>query len=1004
MWDQYECAMMVLLARALHRVAVCAPPRYSTCPAMSVQNHRFAIPFLIAATVMGISRAQSSAQPDSPPAGEPQASDPLPTGAWREIGPAVFGGRIVDVALYPGDRSSMLAASGSGGLWRTRNNGVTWECIFENEGTISIGDVALDPTDEDVIWVGTGEANNQRSSYWGDGIYKTTDGGESWVMMGLPNSHHIGRIVIDPRDTDRVFVAALGNLYSANPERGLYRTTDGGGTWELVLQINEDAGVADVVIDSGDSSVLYAASYERRRRAWDFDGSGPGSGIHKSEDGGDTWTRLAGGLPDGDLGRIGLALHGSGPGTLYATVPNMNQVEIEQDPAVSFRTRFRKGELEVREVQKGGGAEESGLKRGDVLMRLGDVDLNSVWSVAQAFGVPSGGEDEKTLTLEFTRDDESKSVKVKLSELMRSVPIKPRFRQVGGEIYRTTDGGQSFEKRNKKSVAGSPPYYYGQIRVDPNDVERLYLLSVPVMTSSDGGENWSGNIAGSVHVDHHAFAIDPEDSRRLILGNDGGLHQSYDQGETWFHYENLPLAQFYAVGVDMAEPYNVYGGTQDNGTWGGPSRSAQRGGILGHEWYSVGGGDGFYAVPDPRDPSTVYGESQFGAVFRKDLATGASKSIRPRPREGEGRYRFNWNSPIVISHHNHEIVYFGGNRLFKSFNRGDDWHVRSEDLSTQDEAKLAGNVPHCTITTVAESPFDPNKVLVGTDDGLVHLTADGCLTFTNLAGRFPGVPSGWWVNRVEFSAHDAQRAWVVFSGYREDDFRPFVYTTGDGGTSWKLITSGLHQAPVNVIREDPVNPDLLYLGTELGAFYSLNAGEDWLPLGEGLPTIPVYDLAVHPRDGEVVAGTHGRGFWVLNVSLLRQLSGEALTSRVHLFDVQDYVRLPSRGNFAWSGDGGWAGKNPPGGVSIHYRLAQDELEKAVKLEIFNSRGESVGSPKAPSEAGIHSVRWTGGGSGGRFGSRRSSGLSPGEYRAVLGVNKEEYETWFEVRSINPREK
>ena len=710
---------------------------------MSLQRSRSALMFVLAVIGSGPLGAQDP---------EPQTPDPLPTGNWREIGPAVFGGRVVDVALYPGDRSSMLVASGSGGLWRTRNNGVTWECIFENEGTISIGDVALDPTDENVIWVGTGEANNQRSSYWGDGIYKTTDGGETWSMVGLPDSHHIGRIVMDPRDTNRVYVAVLGNLYSPNPERGLYRTTDGGVTWEQVLQINEDVGVADVVIDADNPDVLYAASYERRRRAWDFDGSGPGSGIHKSEDGGDTWTRLAGGLPDGDLGRIGIALHGGDPGVLYATVPNMNQVEIEQDPPVSLRTRFRKGELEVREVQEGGGAAESGLQRGDVLLRLGELDLNKVWSVAQAFGAQPDEENEEALTLEFSRDDKTHRVEVKLSDLLRTVPIKPRYRQVGGEIYRSTDGGQNFEKRNEKSVASSPPYYYGQIRVDPNDAQRLYFLSVPLRTSSDGGATWSGNIAGSVHVDHHALAIDPEDSRRLVLGNDGGLHQSYDQGETWFHYENLPLAQFYAVGVDMAEPYNVYGGTQDNGTWGGPSRSGQRGGILAQQWYSVGGGDGFYAVPDPRDPNTIYGESQFGSVYRRDLATGASKSIRPRPREGEERYRFNWNSPIVISHHNHEIVYFGGNRLFKSFNRGDDWPVRSADLSTQNAAKLEGNVPHCTITTVAESPFDPNTVLVGTDDGLVHLTEDGCLTFTNLSGRFPGVPSGWWVNRVEFSA------------------------------------------------------------------------------------------------------------------------------------------------------------------------------------------------------------------------------------------------------------
>lgn len=977
----------------LRGAATSSSPLAAPLPLPMYTSSRLAHFFLLAAIGSGHLNAQEAAAP---------ASDPLPTGTWREIGPAVFGGRVVDIALYPGDRSSMLAASGSGGLWRTRNNGVTWECIFENEGTISIGDVALDPKDENVIWVGTGEANNQRSSYWGDGLYKTTDGGENWSVVGLQDSHHIGRIAIDPSNSDRVYVAVLGHLYTPNAERGLFRTVDGGATWEHVLKINEDVGVVDVVVDPNTSDVIYAASYERRRRAWDFDGSGPGSGIYKSEDGGTTWQRLAGGLPDGELGRIGITLHAGDPGVLYATVPNMNQVEIEQEAPVSLKTRFRRGQLDVREVQEGGGAATAGLQRGDVLLKLGETKLDNVWSVAQAFGAQTGGDEEQALVLEYSRDDKTESVEIKLSELMRAAPLKPRYRSVGGEVYRSADGGKTFEKRNEKPVQGSPPYYYGQIRVDPNDAERLYMLSVPVMTSADGGATWSGNIASSVHVDHHAFVIDPNDSRRLVLGNDGGLHQSYDQGETWYHYENLPLAQFYAVGVDMAEPYNVYGGTQDNGTWGGPSRSARRGGILRQEWYSIGGGDGFYAVPDPRDPSTVYGESQFGAVYRRDLATGGSKSIRPRGREGDERYRFNWNSPIVVSHHNTEIIYFGGNRLFKSFNRGDDWPIRSEDLSTQDEVKLAGNVPHCTITTIAESPFDPNRVLVGTDDGLVHLTTDGCLTFENLSGRFPGVPTGWWVNRVEFSKHDTNRAWVVFTGYREDDFRPFVYTTADGGQSWKLIVSGLHQAPVNVIREDPVNPDLLYLGTELGAFYSLNAGEDWLPLGDGLPTIAVYDLAVHPRDGEVAIGTHGRGFWILNVSLLRQLDADAMASDVHLFDVQDSVRLPSSGNFAWSGDGGWAGTNPSTAIEVHYRLAQKHSKKDVKLEIFNSRGQSVGTPQASAEAGIHTVRWSGRSSNRRFGRGGASGPGTGEYRAVLTVGDETQETWFSIRSVDPR--
>ncbi len=955
--------------------------------------------------------ANETARAEDEAVGEQAA---FPEGRWRELGPAVFGGRVVDIEIAAGKPSSIWVASASGGLWYTENNGVTWRCIFQEEGTISIGDVALDPKNEEVIWVGTGEANNQRSSYWGDGIYKTTDGGESWHNMGLPKSQHIGRIVVDPGDSDRVYVAVLGNLYSPNPERGVYRTLDGGQHWEHVLQPGEDVGAVDLVIDPGHPETLYAATYERRRRAWDFDGSGPGSAIYKSEDGGDHWHRLEGGLPTGEIGRIGLSLHGAAPGTLYVTLANLNEVEVPQEEPVSLETTFRGGRLEVRKVQAGGGAAQAGLEKGDVLLQLGDVALDNVWAAAEVFGMAAepalAAEGEVAVTVIFERDGERKELEVKLSDLMRAKPNAKRFKTVGGEIWRSTDGGATFEKRNEKSAGGSPPYYYGQIRVDPNDVEQVYLLGVPLTRSEDGGATWSGNIARSVHVDHHALVVDPKDSQRLLLGNDGGLHQSYDRGKTWYHYENLPLAQFYAVGVDMAEPYNVYGGTQDNGTWGGPSRSARRGGIEQHEWYSVGGGDGFYAVPDPRDPATIYGESQFGMVYRRDLKSGSSKSIRPRaPKRASGedgeqeqeRYRFNWNSPIVVSHHNPEIIYFGGNRLFKSFNRGDEWPIRSEDLTTQDPEKLKGNVPHCTITTIAESPFDPLRVLVGTDDGLVQLSEDGCLTFTNLAGRFPGVPTGWWVNRVEFSAHDQDLAWAVFTGYREDDFRPFVYRTRNGGASWELIVDGLHQAPVNVIREDPKLPGLLYLGTELGGFYTLDGGDHWQPLGQGLPTLAVYDLVVHPRDGEIVAGTHGRGFWILDVSLYRQLTPENLEADVHLFEVQDSVRLPSKGNFAWSGDGHWAGTNPANGVAIDYRLATEHKDKDVKVEVFDVRGKRLSSPEAGGAAGFHRVFWSGRGAGGgrRSQSRSVASTGAGEYRVVLTVGEQSYERWMRVRTL-----
>lgn len=912
--------------------------------------------------------------------------------SWRGIGPAVFGGRIVDLQIHPKDRSYILAASASGGLWRTRNHGVSWECIFENEGTLSIGDIAFHPDDTDTIWVGTGEANNQRSSYWGDGVYKTTDGGETWTNTGLHDSHHIGRIVIHPEDPDTVFVAALGHLYTPNEERGLYRTRDGGKSWSRVLFVDEDTGFVDVSIDHEKPDVIIAASYERRRRAWDFDGNGPGSGIWRSEDGGDTWDRVASPLPEGDVGRIGVAHFPGDSSIVYATVSNQNRVEVPQKEPVSIRTAWDDG-IVVREVQEGGGAAELGIEKGDILLQLGEVELTSSFAGVAAIARYKNQEEEVDLV--YRRGDEQQTKKVSVAKLLRYVPNEPKFREVGGEIYRSTDRGVTWEKRNEKSAGGSPAYYYGQIRVDPIDPETVYVMSVPLLRSTDGGATWSNNIAGSVHVDHHALEIDPEDPRRLVLGNDGGMHFSFDGAETWQHVNNLPISQFYAVGVDYDVPYNVYGGTQDNGTWGGPSAARSRRGITNRDWYSIGGGDGFYAVPDPRNPDTVYAESQFGVLYRRDLATWTSRSIRPRQRdEHSERYRFNWNSPIVVSHHNPEIIYFGGNRLFKSFDRGDTWAIVTDDLTTADPEKLEGNVPHCTITTVSESRFDPSLVIVGTDDGLVQVSRDGCLTWTNLAGRFPGVPSNWWVNRVVLSRHDAETGYVVFTGYREDDFAPYVYRSTDGLQTWQPIHAGLPHEPVNVIREDPRNPAVLYLGTELGAYVSLDAGETWGELGSGLPRVSVYDLLVHDRDGDVVIGTHGRGFWILDATVIHDLSEENLAKDAHLFDVKDVVRLGSRDNFSFSGDAGFVAPNPPGDARITVWLGRDMEKGEAELIIEDLRGSEVRELKLPREKGLHSVEWsTRSRSRGRRGG--ASGPPPprdGTYRAVLRVKDAEPQT------------
>ncbi|MCP3920643.1 MAG: PDZ domain-containing protein [bacterium] len=931
---------------------------------------------------------------------EPSADEHFQRFEWRELGPAVFGGRIVDLALRPGDASFLLVASASGGLWRTRNNGTTWDCIFENEGTISIGDIALDPSDDDVIWVGTGEANNQRSSYWGDGVYKTSDGGETWTNTGLADSHHIARIVVDPTDSDVVYVAALGHLYTPNAERGLYKTEDGGASWRQVLHVNEDVGVVDVVIDPNEPRTIYAASYERRRRAWNFDGAGPGSAIYKSTDAGGTWRKLTGGLPEGEIGRIGLALWPGDPSVLYATVSNQNRVLVvpEDDPTVGLRTRFKKGALRVQQVAESGGAFRAGLRRGDILVRLGEVTFDEPWSWVTALA--NYTEDEE-LDLVYTRDEDERETRVTIADLIGEVEAATRDREIGGEIYRTEDAGVTWVKRNTRAVGGSPAYYYGQIRVDPNDRERLYVVGVPLSTSTDGGVTWE-RIAGSLHVDHHAFVIDPNNSRRVVLGNDGGLGISYDQGATWDHYSNLPIAQFYAVGLDNSVPFRVYGGTQDNGTWGGPSRSRNGRGIMNQEWFRVGGGDGFYAQIDPTDPSTVYAESQFGAVYRRDVDRWQTRSIRPpRAAEGEPANRYNWNSPILISHHNSQIVYFGGNRLFKSYDRGDSWPVVSEDLTTADPDKIAGNVPHCTLTTIAESPFDPNAVLVGSDDGLVHLSEDGGLSWTNLAGRFPGVPSGWWVSRVEFSPHHNDTAYASFTGYREDDVRAFVYVTENRGRNWRRISDGLPQEPVNVVREDPVEAGVLYVGTELGAYVSVDAGGAWHKLGSGLPTIPVHDLVVHPRDGELVLATHGRGFWAMDVSVVRGLRGESLAKDAHLFAVSDVVRLQSRSAGGWNGDRIFRGANPASGATFSYYLGREFEKGELELRILGPDGKVVAEPDLERKPGLHVDTWNlrrrGEAQQGR--RRRGGGSAPaGRYTIVLKVGDDEQRRTFEIKA------
>lgn len=558
-----------------------------------------------------------------------------------------------------------------------------------------------------------------------------------------------------------------------------------------------------------------------------------------------------------------------------------------------------------------------------------------------------------------------KSINRELRITVTGFPPSGQSSQIGGEIYRSDNGGESWRKVNQQPVGGTPAYYYGQIRIDPQDVNRLYVLGVPLYTSTDGGKTWS-TIARSVHVDHHALWVDPVHPGHVMLGNDGGFHQSYDYGQTMDHYTNIPLAQFYAITADMQEPYHVYGGTQDNGSWGGPSRSAAsfrgRGGISSLAWYRIGGGDGFYVQVDPSDPDIYIAESQFGAIFRVNRKTGERKFIRPTPSKTNERYRFNWNSPILMSKHDSRVIYFGGNKLFKSMNRGDDWEEISPDLTTADPAKISGNVPHCTITTISESPGRRTLLMVGTDDGKVHLTKDGGESWIDLSQNFPFRPSRWWCSRVVLSAHDENVAYACFTGYREDDFRCFVFRTIDQGKSWSSISGDLPSEPVNVICEDPQNSRLLFVGTEFGAYGTvLPAAHDmpvqWSPV-PGLPRVSVQDMLIHPRDNDLILGTHGRGIYVVDdlTPLQPDTQKEDSNLAINLFQprpirrAQTTDRIPSL-----SGDRQYTGANPSESGRIWYRVRK-KMEKPATLQVLDPSGKAVFNGKLKSEPGLHYLR------------------------------------------------
>jgi photosystem II stability/assembly factor-like uncharacterized protein len=796
---------------------------------------------------------------------------------FRSVGPEIQGGRVADVAVPAGRPDTLLVAFASGGLWRSDNRGGSWTPLLDAETTLTLGAIALGDGDGRTIYAGTGEANSSRTSYAGTGVLKTTDGGATWRNVGLSDSHHIGKVLVDPRDPRTVYVTAMGHLYTENSERGLYKTTDGGETWSRVLFVDERTGAIDVVLDPAHPDVLYATTWERARAPWNFLESGPGSGVWKSSDAGRTWRRLGGGLPAGDtVGRIGLAIAASRPSTLYAVVDN----QARRPASELFDEETPPGELTPRRLRALGDA---------AFLRLDDALVNRF---LRRYDYP------KALKAAGLKRD-MRAGKTKVADLVAYLKDANRdlFENdiVQAEVYRTDDGGETWKRTHEKridKVFYSYGYYFGRITVDPQDAEHVYFGGVPMLASTDGGRTWKGLDLRGVHGDHHSLWIDPAHPGHLVLGNDGGLNVSYDHGRTWSKLNNLPVGQFTSVALDGSRPYNIIGGLQDNGVMRGPS-TYRPGKSDPAAWREIYGGDGATVVIDPKDANVVYAASQFGNTARLDLKSSARERIRPRPElsaeKKEKPLRYNWITPFVLSPHSREVLYFGANRLYRSFDRGDTWTALSDDLTSDREQ---GDVPFGTLTSIAESPKRFGLIWVGTDEGRVWGTRDGGGTWTDLS---PGLAPDRWVTRVVASSFDEGTVYVTQSGYRNDDFAAYLFRSSDYGRTWESLAAGLPAEPVNVVREDPKARHLLYAGTDGGVFVSMDGGKTWTSLTGGLPHVAVQDLAVHPREGDLVLATHGRSVYVAEAAPLRMLTEEARAKPLVALPVKSLQGDPRRG-------------------------------------------------------------------------------------------------------------
>jgi photosystem II stability/assembly factor-like uncharacterized protein len=875
----------------------------------------FALGVAVALAFGAQSLAGRAAQPAAASASSATPFDRL---HFRSIGPAGMSGRVADLAVYEANPNIFYVAAAHGGVWKTINGGTTFDDQFQHQGLMSIGDIAVAQNNPDLVWVGTGESNNRQSTSWGDGVFKSSDGGKTYIRAALATARHINRIVIDPRNTDVVFVAATGPLFGPGGDRGVYRTTDGGKTWKQVLKGDDDTGANDLVMDPSNSRILYASMYQRRRTACCMNGGGPGSGVWKSTDGGDTWTRLTKGLPEGSLGRIAVDVYRRRPNVLYALV------EGPVPPA--------------GEGRGGGGGGGRGTATG--------VDQNATG------------------------------------------------------LYRSDDAGASWRKVNNENAR---PMYFSQVRVDPNDPDVVFMGGVKLHLTTDGGKTISTNVTPTAHDDVHAIWIDPSNSQHVLIGDDGGLAETRDQAKTWAFFPNLPIGLFYHVSVDMATPYNVCGGMQDNYDWCGPSRSRSSAGIGNYEWKTLQGGDGFVVLQDPRDERVIYSETQDGNIVRVDRVTNETQSIRPVAPKGEPAYRWHWDTPMILSPHDPAVVYIGAQKVFRSSDRGLSFTAISGDLTSDAKrddivtmgvkgrditiARNDGIVAWPTIVALSEAPKKAGVIYAGTDDGNLQVTKDGGKTWANVYSKLPDAPKGAFVSRIAASRYGEGTVYVTIDDHRQNNYGTYVYASRDYGQTWKSLNGNLAsfgEVVVKAITEDQRNPDVLYLGTETGLFISVDGGASWIRPRANLPDVRVDEITLHPRDNAMIVATHGRALWILDHLEPIQEYAAAAKADARVFTVAPAMyRRPARDrNYEFWGNQTFFGENPPEAAVITWYQKSHVSDVALKITDASGRAvrEISGQVLAKSkDAGMQTACWdlrvepiaaaAGAGRGGRGGAQ-----------------------------------